>query len=99
MIVMGASLNIITVWLYGLMGVVRGWSASTLRPMIQKYTKPSEQTSVLSLTQVISELIYIPIVWLVGFMADIKLEYGLLVTVAVFLPAGLLIIKKLKQSV
>ena len=99
MIAMGVSLNIVTVWLYGLMGVVRGWSASTLRPMIQKYTKPSEQTSVLSLTQVISELIYIPIVWLVGFMADIKLEYGLLVTVAVFLPAGLLIIKKLKQSV
>ena len=67
--------------------------------MIQKYTKPSEQTSVLSITKVVAELIYIPIVWLVGFVADIKLEYGLIVTVATFLPIGLFIIKKLRQSV
>ena len=99
MIGMGISLNIVTVWLYGLMGVARGWTASTIRPMIQKYTKPSEQTSVLSIASVIAELVYIPVVWLIGFVSDFRLEYGLLVNTAIFLPIGILIIKKLKSSV
>ena len=99
MIGMGIDLNIVTVWLYGLMGITQGWTASTLAPMIQKYTKPSEQTSVLSLTKTLAELVYIPIVWVVGLVADIKLEYSLFITAAIFLPLGLIIIKKLRKSV
>ncbi len=99
MVGMGINLNIFTVWLYGLMGITQGWTAATLRPMIQKYTKPSEQTSVLSLAQVVAELVYIPVVWLIGFVADIKLEYGLFATVFAFLPVSILIIKKLRKSV
>jgi len=99
MLGMGINLNIVTVWLYGLMGITQGWAAATLSPMVQRYTKPSEQTSVLSLTQTIAELLYIPIVWLVGFVSDIQLEHGLFATVAVFLPTGLIIIKKLRNSV
>ena len=99
MLVMGASLNIVTVWLYGLMGITQGWTAGTLSPMVQKYAKPSEQTSVLSLTKVVSDLLYIPAVWVIGVVADIQLNYSLFATVAIFLPLGLLIIKKLKQHV
>lgn len=95
--VMGIHLNIITVWLYGIMGVVQGWSGATLIPMVQKHTKPSEQTSVLSLTKVLAQLLYIPAVWLIGVAADIRLEYGLFATIIIFLPLGLIIIKKLKS--
>lgn len=95
--VMGVHLNIVTVWLYGLMGITQGWTGSTIIPMIQKHAKPSEQTSVLSLTKVLAQLLYIPVVWIIGVAADIHLEYGLFVTLIIFLPLGLIIIKKLKS--
>lgn len=96
MLAMGVSLNIITVWFYGLMGITQGWSAGTLSPMVQKYAKPSEQTSMLSLAKVVSDLLYIPAVWIIGVVADIQLNYSLFATVAIFLPLSLLVIKKLK---
>lgn len=98
MLVMGININIITVWFYGLMGITNGWTASTLSPMLQKHAKPSEQTSVISFAQVLANLVYIPVVWVVGFMSDIRLEYGLLAVVVMFLPIGLLITRKLKTQ-
>lgn len=99
MFIMGVHLNIFTVWLYGVMGITQGWTAATLAPMVQKHTKASEQTSILSITKTIAELLYIPAVWIIGRVADIKLEYGLFATLIIFLPLGLIIINKLKQGV
>lgn len=99
MLIMGIHLGLGTVWLYSFMGLIQGWTAASLTPMVQKYAKPSEQTSILSLTKTLAELLYIPAVWLIGFVADFKLEYGLFATVAIFLPLSLIIIKKLKTSV
>ena len=98
MLIMGVNLNIVTVWLYGLMGFTQGWTAGTMSPMVQKYVKPSEQTSILSLTKVVAELLYIPAVWLIGIMADIRLEYSLFTSVAIFLPLSIIVINKLKTS-
>ena len=94
--VLGISLNIFTIWIYFLMGVVQGWTASTLLPMAQRYIRPSEQTSVVSLAKVAGQLLYIPIVWIIGFVADINLQLAPITTVAIFLPLGLLAIKGLK---
>ena len=79
------------------MGIVQGWTAATLNPMVQKHAKPSEQTSILSFTKTISGLLYIPTIWAIGFMSDIKLEYAALTTVAIFLPLSLICIQKLKK--
>ena len=81
------------------MGIVRGWEVSTLSPMVQKYTKPSEQTSVLSLAKVFAEILYIPVVWFIGFVADIRIENGLFASLAIFLPLGLIIVNRLRKSV
>lgn len=99
MLIMGVHLGLGTVWLYGLMGITQGWTAASLMPMVQKYAKPSEQTSILSITKTLAQLLYIPVVWVIGYVADFKLEYGLFATVAIFLPISLIIIKKLKTSV
>lgn len=96
-LVMGLNLNIVTVWFYGLMGITQGWTAATMPPMVQHYTKASEQTSVLSLTKMLAQLLYIPVVWIIGYAADIELTYGLLVTTAIFLPLGLISIKTLTK--
>lgn len=97
MLAIGINTNIITIWLYGLMGIAQGWTAATMNPMVQKYVKPSEQTSILSFTKTMAGLLYIPTVWIIGFMADIKLEYAALSTIAIFLPLCLISIKKIKE--
>ena len=97
MFTIGLNINIVTIWLYGLMGITQGWTAATMSPMVQKYVSPSEQTSILSFTKTISGLLYIPTVWAIGYMADIKLEYAALTTVAIFLPLSLFCIYKLKK--
>ena len=97
MLVIGLNLNIVTVWFYGLMGVVNGWTSSTLIPMVQRHTKRSEQTSIISFAGTLAQMIYIPVVWLVGYVSDIKLEYGPLVMLVIFLPLGLIMTKKLKD--
>ena len=98
LLIMGVNLNIATVWLYGLMGLTQGWTAGTMSPMVQKYVKSSEQTSVLSLTKAVSDLLYIPAVWLIGMMADVKLEYSLFTSVVIFLPLSIIVITKLKNT-
>ncbi|MBR2708819.1 MFS transporter [Candidatus Saccharibacteria bacterium] len=97
MIIVGLSPNIFTVWLYGIMGIIQGWTAATMPPMVQHYAKASEQTSVLSLAKMVAQLLYIPAVWIIGFVADIEINFGLLATVAIFLPLGLLSIKTLTK--
>ncbi len=96
-LIMGLNLNIVTVWLYGLMGITQGWTAATMPPMVQHYTKPSEQTSVLSLAKMLAQFLYIPIVWTIVRNVDIELTYGLPAAAAIFLPLGLISIKTLTK--
>lgn len=85
------ALNICTIWLYGLMGVVRGWTGATLLPLIEEETPPTEQASVVSLAKVLGQLIYIPTTMLVGVMADYNLRLATLTTLLLFFPAGILV--------
>ena len=94
---LGIYLNIFTIWIYFLMGIVQGWTASTLLPLAQRYIKPSEQTSVISLAKVAGQVLYIPVVWVIGHVADINLQFAPAITVAIFLPLGLLVLKWLKK--
>ncbi len=98
MTVMAINLNIITVWFYGLMGIVQGWTAATMIPMVQHHAKPSEQTSIISIAGTLAQLIYIPVVWIIGFVADIELTYSLIATVVIFLPLGLLSSRSLSKT-
>lgn len=97
-LIMGLNLSITTIWFYGLMGAAQGWTAATMPPMVQHYVKASEQTSMLSLAQMLSQLLYIPTVLIIGYVADIKLTYGVFATTAIFLPLGLISIKTLAKS-
>lgn len=98
MIIMALRLNIITVWLYGLMGITQGWTAATMIPMVQHYAKASEQTSVISLAKMLAQLLYIPVVWVIGLVADVELTYSLIATVVIFLPLGIISIKSLAKT-
>jgi len=92
------SLNKMTVWLYLLMGIAQGWTSATFSPMVQRYTKPEEQTSVLSFTSIAGKLIYVPVITLSGWAADFDLRYAALVTLVVFGVLGSWLLVKLLRE-
>lgn len=96
--IMSLHFSIVTVWLYLLMGVVQGWSSAAMPPLMQNHAKASEQTSVISTANVVSQLLYIPAVWLIGVAADIKLECSMLATLLIFVPLSIPITIKLKRE-
>ena len=96
--VLSISINIFTVGIYFLMGIVQGWTNATLMPMVQRYAKPAEQTSVVSIAKVAGQLLYIPIVMLIGWAADINLQLAPAMTLAIFMPLGIIFLAKLKNE-
>lgn len=89
--------NIFTVWLFGLNGFVQGLSDVTLVIPLQVSTEDKVQTQVMSMASTGSRLLYIPLVFLVNYLGNIKLELALLGVIAVFLPICLLALRRLKQ--
>lgn len=96
--ILSVNLNIFTVWFYLLMGVVQGWTSATLSPLVQRYAKPDEQTSVLSFTGVVSKALYVPVIWATGWLADFSLQYATLLTLVVFGTLGSIILVKLLRK-
>ncbi len=98
MSLLGWRLNIFTIGVYLLMGIVQGWTGATLMPLVQRYASADRQTSVISLAQTVARLVYIPATWLVGWAADIRLQFAPLATVCIFLPFGLMILYGLRKE-
>lgn len=96
--ILSIRINIWTVGFYLLMGVTQGWTGATLMPLVQESTPTSEQASVISFTKTIGELIYIPTVYIVGWLADFDLRYATLATLLIFLPFGVFLMLKLARE-
>lgn len=78
--------NIITVWLFALNGFVRGMADANLITPMQEETKDELQTQVMSIASTGARLLYIPVVYFVNYLGEIKLELALLGVFVVFLP-------------
>lgn len=89
--------NIVTVWLFVLNGFVKGCADSTLVTPLQEETKDEIQTQVMSIASTGARLLYIPMIYFVNYLGDIKLELALLGVLVVFLPLCLKVYKSLKS--
>lgn len=96
--VLSVNISLWTIGFYGLMGIVCGWTGATLMPLVQESTPPSEQTTVISLAKVVSQILYIPSALVIGWAADCSLRFAPLATLLCFLPLSLIIISKLKRA-
>lgn len=96
--VLSVTINLFTIWLYFLMGIVQGWTGATLMTLVQNETSPSEQTSIVSLAKVVSQILYIPAGYLVGLAADIKLNLAPLITLIIFAALGGIIVHHLRRE-
>ena len=98
-VAMFTSLNILTVWLYGLFGMTRGWVSATSMPRLKNYIEnEAAQTTVESFARVCSQFLYVVTVYVINWAADIELKYALFATVVIFLPLALPVIIALKRE-
>ena len=96
---MFTSLNVFTVWLYGLFGMARGWVSATSMPRLKSYIKnEAAQTTVESFARVCSQFLYVITVYVINRAADVELRYALLATVVIFLPLALPVVIALKRE-
>jgi MFS family permease len=84
--IMSIHLSAGTVWLYALLGLAQGWTAATLLPMVQLEAPDSHQASIVSIAKSAAQLLYIPLVWVVGLAGNMDIRFTMLTTVIVFTP-------------
>ncbi|MFZ2494550.1 MAG: MFS transporter [Candidatus Saccharimonadales bacterium] len=89
--------SLVTISIYCLFGFVRGWMASTTLPALQAYTPDDIQSTVTSVAASTAQLMYIPLVWGFGALADISLQASLLGSIVIFSPLLILATYKIKH--
>lgn len=86
LIVMSIDLSIKTIWLYSFLGLAQGWIAATMMPMVQELAPDSNQAIIISITRSASQLLYIPLVWMVGLAGNVDIRLTMVATVVIFAP-------------
>ena len=97
MIILVINTNIVTVWLFALNGFVHGLIEGNLVTSLQENTKNEIQTSVMSVASTGARLLYIPLVYVINYLGNIKLEFALLGVCIIFIPLCLITFIKLKN--
>ena len=97
MIILILNTNIVTVWLFALNGFVHGLLEGNLLTVLQESAKDEIQTSVVSIASTGARLIYIPLVYIINYLGNIKLQLALLGVCVLFIPMCSIIYIKLKQ--
>lgn len=89
--------NIITIWLFGLNGLVCGLASGSLVTPLQESVEEEKQTSVISIASTGARLLYIPLVYIINYLGNIKEQLALVGMMLIFIPASLIVYKKLKK--
>ena len=90
--------NIITVWLFAFNGFVHGMVRSNLETVLQESARNEVQTSVMSIRSTFCRLLYIPVVYFVNYLGNIKLTYALLGVCIIFIPIFVITMIGLKKE-
>ncbi len=97
MMILVMNTNIITVWLFSLNGFVHGLIEGNLLTSLQESAKDEIQTSVMSIASTGARLLYIPLVYFINYLGNIKLQLALLGVCCLFLPMCLISYIKLRE--
>ena len=89
--------NIITIWLFALNGFVHGLAEANLSTSLQESTRNEIQTSVMSIASTGARLLYIPLVYIINYFGNIKLQYALVGVCSIFLPMCIIVYIRLKS--
>jgi len=90
--------NIFTIWVFVLNGLVQGLIAGSVVTPLQEKTKEEYQTSVMSIASTGARLLYIPLVFIINYLGNIKPQLALVGMVVIFIPLSLYVEFKLRKS-
>ncbi|MBP6038325.1 MAG: MFS transporter [Candidatus Saccharimonas sp.] len=80
------NVSLATIWLYAGFGLIRGWQAATMTPIVQQYVERDEIATVMSVADSLGRIMYIPLVWLFGILASHTPRLTMLANLVVFVP-------------
>lgn len=89
--------NIFTIWVFVLNGLIRGLFSGSIVTPLQENTKEEHQTSVISIASTGAKILYIPLVYIINYLGNIKLQLALLGMIVIFTPISLYDYKKLRK--
>lgn len=89
--------NILTVWVFLLNGLVCGLISASLTTPLQESVKEEYQTSVISIASTGARLFYIPLVYIINYLGNIKLQLALIGMIVIFVPIGLIVFKQIRK--
>lgn len=89
--------NIFTIWVFVLNGLIRGLFSGSIVTPLQENTKEEHQTSVISIASTGAKILYIPLVYIINYLGNIKLQLALLGMIVIFTPISLYAYKKLRK--
>ena len=96
MIILVINTDIVTVWLFALNGFVHGMIEGNMATALQESAKNEIQTSVISIASTGARLLYIPLVYVINYLGNIRLQLALLGVCILFLPMCLFSYIKLR---
>lgn len=96
--VMFLHLSLATVWLYMTMGLGQGWSGVALRGMLQRHSPADKMSMIDSVAGTGAQLIYIPLVIVIGIVGSLDIRLTLIAIVVVFTPLALAVSARLRRS-
>ena len=97
MLVLIINTNIFTVWIFVLNGLICGVSLANLITPLQETVKEEYQTSVISIASTGARLFYIPLVYIINYLGNIKPQLALVGMIVIFTPISLYIYNELKK--
>lgn len=83
------NVNIYTVWVFTLNGLVCGLVSGSLITPLQESVVEEKQATVVSIASTGARLIYIPLVYVINYLGNIKLQYALIGMIIIFLPISM----------
>lgn len=98
MIILIINTNIVTVWLFALNGFVHGMVEGNMATSLQESAKDEIQTSVMSVASTGARILYIPLVYVINYLGEIKLQLALVGVCILFFPLCFISFIKLRKS-
>ena len=99
MLILYFSASMWTFWLFGVLGLCRGWHFSVFTPLIQEEVPDDIRATVSSISGSLTLICYMGFVLLINWTASISTQWAFLVNCAVMLPFVLIITLRMRRIV
>ena len=77
--------------------MVLGLNSASLTASLQESVEEQYQTSVMSIASTGARLFYIPLVYIINYLGNFKLQWALIGMIVIFVPISIYVSNKLKK--